>query len=162
MKKISFLFFLFVLTFQTLLQGKLLATSELYQAQLIYENYFGDYYVGWEKIITIDLKKDSPAHIAKYLKEIDSQAKAGVLLIGYGAGEQLIDNYFAATKDLNKDEPLIQTEPFKNFKAVTNGVFYLRIVHPFYSSFAEKGAEKHIPLSPLAHLPLIAEKVTFF
>ncbi len=138
------------------------------QIQLIYEDYFGEYFSGSSFVIEVDLEKngikDIYTTLTTELREIKKENNSDLLLIAYGK-EDLISAYFGGTHNLNNKE--ILSSVFKKIKPEQafnqeGAMFYFRFVSKDYSDYAKPDSKEHHWASPWKHLPLLAKQVTFF
>lgn len=134
--------------------------TEMVKAQLIYEDYFGDYFSGSTHEVEIDFQSSSPSSLYKLLRSL-RRAESNLLLIAFG-NEDLISNYFAGTKKLESNEVFAENKLFVDLKKSPEGKFYFRFVNPWYSKFADPNSPSHHWASPFKHLNEIGKKVVNF
>lgn len=129
-----------------------------WQAELIYENYFGDYFAGAKKSIEFSPEQDSPKSLYQKLRQLVGDAKSNLLLVGCGE-EDVVASYFMASKNLVNDTPLKNMIDLRVCLASNHGPFYFRFVNPSYSGYADPNSGEHFYLSPWRHLNEIGKKV---
>ena len=133
------------------------------KAELIYEDYFGDYFVGSRHPVEIDLDRDTPATVYSMLLEKAKRANANLLLIGYGPLDSVGAYALGTHHFASNEDPFSKIESFKKLDhSRKDGRFFFRFVNPHFSRYADPLSPVHHFASPFKHLNFIGRRVTFF
>lgn len=151
---------------QMLNPTQLLPSSSQEKAELVYEDYFGDYFIGETcSGVDVDFSQDSPASLLQKLKDClaktGKQVETDLLIVAYGS-QEIVGEYFAATKDVTSTAVLGTLPLFQAVKSSSGSKYTFTWVNPSYSHYVDPKEPLHFPGSPWRHLPAIGRVVQFF